>query len=77
MYMKIPEGNRDKGEICMSKKSFYGLKQASSKWNQRLTNFLKWEEMQKLKTDQCIFKEETGELFLAVHLDAGNMIRNN
>lgn len=42
VYMDLPEGFRKQGEhkVCRLLKSFYGLKQASRKWNLKLTEAL-------------------------------------
>uniref|UniRef100_A0A1B6C2D3 Integrase catalytic domain-containing protein n=2 Tax=Clastoptera arizonana TaxID=38151 RepID=A0A1B6C2D3_9HEMI len=71
IYMKIPEGFEEEGKICKLNKALYGLKQAPSKWNKKLTSFLKENGLMQLKTDQCIFKNENGSLYLAIHVDDG------
>jgi hypothetical protein len=40
--MEIPEGYKNKKKkICLLKKTLYGLKQVSSRWNKKLTTYLK------------------------------------
>lgn len=43
LYMNQPEGFIDenrKTQVCLLKKSLYGLKQASRSWNQKFDGFL-------------------------------------
>lgn len=72
VYMEIPEGyKKRKDKICLLKKALYGLKQAPSRWNKKLTTFLKEQGMFQMKSDQCIFKNETNSLYIAIHVDDG------
>jgi len=71
IYMRIPEGFDDEGKICRLNKALYGLKQAPSQWNKRLTLFLRKEGLIQLKSDQCIFKNNENDLYLAIHVDDG------
>ena len=70
-YMEIPEGYKNTGKICLLKKALYGLRQAPSQWNKKLTTFLKEEGLNQLKSDQCIFKNDANSLFMAIHVDDG------
>ena len=69
VYMKIPEGYNVPGKVCLLKKALYGVKQAPSKWNKKLTGFLRSEGMENLKTDQCIFVNKSKTVQLAIHVD--------
>jgi hypothetical protein len=53
------------------KKALYGLRQALSRWYKKLTTFLKEEGLNQLKSDQCIFKNEANNLFMAILVDDG------
>jgi hypothetical protein len=77
IYMEIPEGYENNGKICLLKKTSYELRQAPSRWNKKLTIFLKEESLNQLKTDQCIFKNNTNSLFTAIHVDDGIIIGEN
>lgn len=69
--MKTPEGCKEQGKICQLKRDLYGFEQAPIQWNQKLTSFLRSEELVQLKTDQYLFKETNNELFLAIGVDDG------
>jgi hypothetical protein len=71
IYMEIPEGYKNNGKKCLLKKTLYGLRQAPSRWNKKLTKFLKEKGLNQLKSDQCIFKNNTNNLYLAIHVDDG------
>ncbi|PNF42902.1 hypothetical protein B7P43_G12889 [Cryptotermes secundus] len=72
-YMEIPEGYKNTGKVCLLKKALYGLRQAPSKWNKKLTTFLKEEGLNQLKSDQCIFKNDADSVFMAIHVDDGKI----
>lgn len=74
VYIKIPEGYNAPGKVCLLKKALYGLRQAPSKWNKKLTGFLRSEGMENLKTDQCIFVNKSKTVHLAIHVDDGIVI---
>ena len=57
-----------------TKKALYGLKQAPSKWNKKLTGFLRSEGMENLKTDECIFLNKSKTVYLAIHVNDGIVI---
>jgi hypothetical protein len=58
IYMEISKGYENNGKI-------------PSRWNKKLTNFLMQESLNQLKTDQCIFKNNTNSLFIAIHVYDG------
>ncbi|GJQ79318.1 hypothetical protein Trydic_g16185 [Trypoxylus dichotomus] len=77
IYVDIPEAYdtiNTNNKVCRLKKSLYGLKQAPLKWNERFSNFLKSNDLIPLKSDQCIFKNESQTLFLAIYVDDGMVI---
>lgn len=77
VYMTIPEGYpEEKGKICKLEKALYGLRQAPHCWNKTLTNFLKKEGLYQMKTDQCIFRNEKGTMYLGIHVDDGVVLGN-
>jgi hypothetical protein len=77
IYMEIPEGYKNKGKICLLKKALYGLRKAPSRWNKKFTNFLKEEGLNQLKSNQCIFKNDTINVYLAIHVYDGIIIGEN
>ena len=72
--MYPPEGFNYGNKLCKLTKSLYGLKQASVNWNERFARFLKQNDLEQLKTDQCIFKHKKGSLVLAIYVDDGIVI---
>lgn len=71
IYMTLPEGFEKEGKICRLKKALYGLRQSPSQWNKVLTSYLKKEGLIQLKNDQCIFKDQNNQMYLAIHVDDG------
>lgn len=71
MYVKIPEGYEKPEKVCLLNRAMYGLKQTPSTWNKKLTSLLKQEGMIQLRSDQCIFKNVSKCLYLAIHVDNG------
>ena len=74
VFMKIPEGYKEESKICKLKKALFGLRQASLKWNQLPTSFLKEKILSQLKTEQCVFEDAKYEIFLAIYVDDGILI---
>jgi len=77
VYMYPPEGYNCKGKVFKLKKALYGLKQASLSWNIRFTDFLKEKNFISLKSEQCIFKKNNGDLILGIYVDDGILIGND
>ena len=56
VYMKLPElVPNHEGKVCLLKKSFYGLKQASRQWHARLVNELVSLGYKQSKNDYSLF----------------------
>ena len=57
IYLKQPIGfeTGGKGDVCLLRKSLYGLKQAGRVWNQRITEVLRNLEYQPSEADPCLF----------------------
>lgn len=66
--MKPPEGysKAQPHQVCKLKKSLYGLKQASRKWNQELTKFLVTLGYTQSKHDYSQFTKGKDEQFTAI-----------
>lgn len=62
IYMLPPEDFNYKNKLCKLNKALYGLKQAPLKWNERFSNFLKEQGLEKLQTEHCIFKKRNSNL---------------
>jgi hypothetical protein len=77
IYMEMPEGYKNTGKICLLKRALYGLRQAPSRWNKKLTTFLKQEGLSQLKSDQCIFKNDANSPFTAFYVDDGIIMGKN
>jgi len=43
IYLSIPEGFQNAGEVCRLKKALYGLKQAPFCWNKKFDCFIRSE----------------------------------
>lgn len=72
IFMKIPDGfknSESSRKICLLKRSLYGLKQAPLRWNETLKEACSKRGMFPLKSDQCIFKNKSNTMYLAVHVD--------
>ncbi|GMI99394.1 hypothetical protein HRI_003608700 [Hibiscus trionum] len=73
VYMDLPQGFQSSNSnlVCKLKKSLYGLKQASRKWNERLTSTLLSLHFKQASSDTSLFVKGTGPNFiaLAVYVD--------
>lgn len=67
IYMFLPEGYRKKGVVCKLKKSLYGLKQASNRWDDHLATCMEVKG----------FKNESGSIIIALHVDDGYILYRN
>lgn len=59
IYMKQPPGfnNGETGQVCLLKKSLYGLKQAARAWNDAIHEVLITAGFTQSKTDQCLYSK--------------------
>ncbi|XP_074293776.1 uncharacterized protein LOC141620932 [Silene latifolia] len=69
VYMEVPQGysKHQPHQVCLLKRSLYGLKQASRQWNLELTKFLKQQGFEQSTEDYSLFLKngKQGE-FMAV-----------
>jgi len=75
--MNIPEGyNIDKNKILVLQldKSIYGLRGSPLRWCETFTEALLESGMEPLKSDPCMFKSKTEELFIGIYVDDGIVI---
>lgn len=77
VFMELPEGYEQTEKICKLKKSLYGLKQASLKWNQRFTSFLRDVGLNPAKSDPCVFTNKEKTIILALYVDDGLLVGQN
>jgi Reverse transcriptase (RNA-dependent DNA polymerase)/gag-polypeptide of LTR copia-type/Integrase core domain/GAG-pre-integrase domain len=72
VYMEQPSpwlktGRQD--QVCMLKKSIYGLHQSGREWNTKLDEFLKSTGLQRSKADPCIYFNEERDFIIGVYVD--------
>ncbi|GJU41942.1 ribonuclease H-like domain-containing protein [Tanacetum coccineum] len=67
VYMKSPEGYLPAdNKVCRLKKSLYGLKQASRRWNAKLTSTLIENHFSQSKSDYSLYTKSDKGVFLAL-----------
>ncbi|KAK6163282.1 hypothetical protein DH2020_000146 [Rehmannia glutinosa] len=66
--MLPPEGyfKAKRGEVCLLKRSLYGLKQASRQWNLEFSDKLLGFGFVQSPHDNCLFVKHTGDIYLAL-----------
>lgn len=72
IYMIQPPMYKEGEQVCLLKKSLYGLKQASRQWNRKLDAALKELNLTRSKLDPCIYyriTDDTNMLFIATYVD--------
>ncbi|MCI22388.1 retrovirus-related Pol polyprotein from transposon TNT 1-94, partial [Trifolium medium] len=73
VYMKIPQGLEGipVNKVCKLDKSLYGLKQASRKWYEKLSQFLTTIGYAQMPSDPTLFTKKDGSKFstLLVYVD--------
>lgn len=69
IYMEQPTilCKEDQDNVCLLKKSLYGLRQSGREWNIRLDELLKNEGMTRSKADPCVYFCE--DLIIGVYVD--------
>lgn len=81
IYMVIPQGYEEltgktvkPGSVCRLHKSFYGLKQASRQWNQKLSSVFLGEGFVQAPADHSLFVKCEGNLFIAALIYVDDML---
>ena len=72
VYMRCPQGIRDKPRVCKLLRALYGLKQAPRAWYENFRATLKRNGWERCPTDACLFKKQdsTSEwMYLLVYVD--------
>lgn len=61
VYMEQPaKYEHCKDDVCLLKKSLYGLRQSGREWNLELDKFLKTEGFSRSKADPCVYIKQGG-----------------
>lgn len=71
VYMEQPQpfGDCKKDEVCLLKKSLYGLRQSGKEWNLTLDKLLKLQGMTRSKADPCVYVSKERRLIVGVYVD--------
>lgn len=74
LYMEQPEGfevNAGKDQVCLLKKSLYGLKQSPRLWNKRFHKFMSDQGFQRSEYDSCVYVKavDQGYIYLLLYVD--------
>uniref|UniRef100_A0A1J3F7G4 Retrovirus-related Pol polyprotein from transposon TNT 1-94 n=1 Tax=Noccaea caerulescens TaxID=107243 RepID=A0A1J3F7G4_NOCCA len=74
LFMEQPEGfevDKDKDQVCLLKKSLYGLKQSPRLWNKKFNQFITGEKFIRSHQDSCVYvkKVEGGYVYLLLYVD--------
>jgi hypothetical protein len=72
VYMRQPEGYKDgSSQVCLLKKTLYGLKQSGREWNRELDDKLQRHNFKRLKSDPCVYirREEDDLEVITVWVD--------
>lgn len=80
IFMKVPNGVEHKeGQVCLLKRSLYGLKQASREWNSKFVDFAKDCNLAQSSFDPCVFHGEiNGEkVILLLYVDDGLLLSHS
>lgn len=70
IYMEQPSpfGDYEKNEVCLLKRSLYGLRQSGREWNFTLDKVLKPEGMTRSKADPCVYISKK-KLIVGIYVD--------
>lgn len=74
LYMEQPEGfevDEEKDQVCLLKKSLYGLKQSPRLWNKRFHQFMKEQKFSRSEHDSCVYVKEVNFswVYLLLYVD--------
>jgi hypothetical protein len=75
IYMVKPEGFKDlqrPNDVCLLRRSLYGLKQSARQWNKKMDRFLKQWKLISNDADSCVYRNK-GDLhtLLEIYVDDG------
>ena len=80
IYMKQPKGfENGTNQVCLLRKSIYGLKQSARCWNAKFVDCLKKFDLHPTEADPCVFisKNTTEPLILLIYVDDGAIASKN
>lgn len=71
IFMEQPQLNLHgkTNEVCLLKKSLYGLHQSGREWNLCLDGFLKSVNLTRSRADPCVYFNKEAELIVGVYVD--------
>lgn len=72
IFMEQPQLNlhgKTNEEVCLLKKSLYGLHQSGREWNLCLDGFLKSVNLTRSRADPCVYFNKEAELIVGVYVD--------
>lgn len=58
IYMTIPKGFPEEGELCKLRKAIYGLRQASQAWINEFESFMKEHKFSSSEADACLYRKD-------------------
>ncbi|UYV82166.1 hypothetical protein LAZ67_21001203 [Cordylochernes scorpioides] len=71
VYMELPESSlnheNSSNEVCLLKKSIYGLKQSGHEWNEKLDQILTSIGLERSRMDPCVYFSK--DIILGVYVD--------
>ncbi|XP_065092079.1 uncharacterized protein LOC135712910 [Ochlerotatus camptorhynchus] len=79
IYMRQPKGFEEGDKVCTLNKSIYGLKQASTVWNDRFNEFISRCGFRRSEEDSCLYVQvgKSGPVYLLLYVDDVLIIVNN
>lgn len=72
VFMELPPMNlheKQSEEVCLLKKSLYGLHQSGREWNICLDKFLKSAKLTRSRADPCVYFDKKRKLIVGVYVD--------
>ncbi|KNZ56696.1 hypothetical protein VP01_2340g4 [Puccinia sorghi] len=69
LFIKTPEGSKQKAPFLKLKKSLYGIKQASANWFETFTSWFEQIFFKQLAADPCVFIHKDRHSIIFFHID--------
>ena len=79
IYMEQPRGYEVEGQVCLLRRSLYGLKQSPRQWNRKFHSFLSDHGFQASYADPCVYYSNEGgvQVLLCLYVDDGILMSRN